>query len=126
MEKQNVKDTIFLVLAMAIIIGSRLVPGFGGLSSEAIGVLGVFFGSLLMWVGIAIDWPSLITLLALGLLPTFGFSKTFSGAFGNSTVAFLIFTFMLVYPLSKTNFVRRCTVSFITNRIAKKGPWYFV
>ena len=126
MAKNNVKDTVFLMLALLVIIGSRFVPEFGGLSSEAISVLGVFFGSLLLWIGIAIDWPSMITLLALGFIPTFGFSKTFAGAFGNTTVAFLIFTFMLVYPLSKTNFVRRCTVSFITNRIARKGPWYFV
>lgn len=126
MAKKNRKDTVFLVLALVIIIGSRLTPGFGGLSSEAVGVLGVFFGSLLMWIGISIDWPSMITVLALGFIPTFGFSKTFSGTFGNSTVAFLVFTFMLVYPLSKTNFVRRCTVSFITNNIARKGPWYFV
>ena len=126
MNNKSSKDTIFLILSLAIMIGSRFVPPFGGLSSEAIGVLGVFFGSLLMWITISIDWPSMITLLALGFIPTFGFSKTFSGAFGNTTVAFLIFTFMLVYPLSKTNFVRRCTVSFITNKIARKGPWYFV
>ncbi len=126
MNNKSSKDTIFLILSLAIMIGSRFVPPFGGLSSEAIGVLGVFFGSLLMWITISIDWPSMITLMALGFIPTFGFSKTFSGAFGNTTVAFLIFTFMLVYPLSKTNFVRRCTVSFITNKIARKGPWYFV
>lgn len=125
MNKQT-KELIFLILALVVIIGSRFMPGIGGLSSEAMGVLGVFFGSLIMWIGISIDWPSLITLIALGLIPTFGFGKTFSGAFGNSTVAFLLFTFMLVYPLSKTNFVRRCTVAFITNKIARKGPWYFV
>lgn len=125
MNKQT-KELVFLVLALIVIIGSRFTPGIGGLSSEAVGVLGVFFGSLIMWIGISIDWPSLITLLALGFIPTFGFSKTFSGAFGNSTVAFLLFTFMLVYPLSKTNFVRRCTVAFITNQVARKGPWYFV
>ena len=41
-------------------------------------------------------------------------------------MAFLIFTFMLIYPLAQTNFVRRCTVSFITNPIARRGPWFFV
>lgn len=126
MAKKNTKETIFLIMAMVCIVGSRLMPPMWGLSSEALGVLGVFFGSLIMWIGVSIDWPSMITLLALGLIPTFGFSKTFAGAFGNTTVAFLLFTFMLVYPLSKTNFVRRCTVSFITNPIARKGPWYFV
>ena len=120
------KDMIFLVISLVIIGGSRVIPEFGGLSSEAIGVLGIFLGSLIMWITISIDWPSLITLLALGLIPTFGFSATFGGAFGNTTVAFLVFTFMLVYPLSKTNFVRRCTVSFITNKIARKGPWFFI
>ena len=120
------KDIFFLILSLAIIIGSRFVPSFGGLTPDAIAVLGVFFGSLVMWITISIDWPSLITLMALGMIPAFGFSKTFAGAFGNTTVAFLIFTFMLVYPLAKTNFVRRCTVLFITNRIASRGPWYFV
>lgn len=126
MAKKNTKANVILVLALIVIAGSRLMPGVGGLSADAVAVLGVFFGSLIMWIGISIDWPSMITLIALGLLPVFGFSGTFAGAFGNTTVAFLIFTFMLVYPLSKTNFVRRCTISFITNSIARKGPWHFV
>ena len=120
------KSNLVLILALIVIIGSRFIPGAAGLSADAVAVLGVFFGSLIMWIGLSIDWPSMITLLALGFLPVFGFSSTFAGAFGNTTVAFLIFTFALVYPLSKTNFVRRCTISFITNKIARKGPWYFV
>ena len=126
MKKKNSKANVFLILALIVMIGSRFLPGMGGLSADAIAVLGVFFGSLIMWIGISIDWPSMVTLLALGMLPVFGFSGTFAGAFGNTTVAFLIFTFMLVYPLSKTHFERRCTVYFITNRIARRGPWHFV
>lgn len=124
--KKTIKTNIILLFALVIMIGSRFLPGMGGLSPDALAVLGVFFGSLIMWIGISIDWPSMLTLLALGSLPIFGFGGTFSGAFGNTTVAFLIFTFMLVYPLSKTNFVRRCTISFITNPIARKGPWHFI
>ena len=122
MRAKSIKDALVLTAALFFIIGSRFIPPAGGLSTEAWEVIGVFFGSLLMWITISIDWPSMITLLALGFIPAFGFGKTFSGAFGNSTVAFLIFTFALVYPLSRTNFVRRCTVSFITNSIARKGP----
>ena len=62
--KKNTKANIFLVLALVVIIGSRFMPEMAGLSSDAWAVLGVFFGSLIMWIGISIDWPSMITLLA--------------------------------------------------------------
>lgn len=119
------KKNIYLAIAMLVTFAFRLIPPSGALTAEGLAVLGIFFGSLIMWITISIDWPSLITIFLIGFLPSFGFGKTFQGAFGNSTVAFLIFTFMLVYPLGKTNFVRRCTIAFITNRIARKGPWYF-
>lgn len=124
--KTKPKEALSLVLALLCMTVPRFLPPLGGLSTEALTVIGVFFGSLILWIGVSIDWPSLLTLLALGLTPSFGFAKTFAGAFGDTTVAFLLFTFMLVYPLSKTNFVRRCTVAFITNRIARRGPWHFV
>lgn len=123
---KNLKANVFLALALLVMIGSHFIPATESLSSDAIAVLGVFVGSLIMWIGISIDWPSMITIMALGFIPVFGFGGTFSGAFGNSTVAFLVFTFMLVYPLSKTNFVRRCTIAFITNGIARKSPWHFI
>lgn len=126
MNRKTARDTAFLVPALILMILPRFLPSMGGLSTDALTVIGVFFGSLLLWIGVSIDWPSLLTLLALGMTPVFGFSKTFAGAFGNTTVAFLLLTFMLVYPLSRTNFIRRCTVAFITNRFARRGPWHFV
>ena len=46
------RDTFFLVLSLIIMFGSRLLPGMGGLSSEAMGVLGVFLGSLIMMLSL--------------------------------------------------------------------------
>ena len=125
----NKKKTISLILAAIVLAVFYFLPDSsanGGLSHEAFWAVGIFFASLIMWIGVSIDWPSLISMFMIGLLPTYGFSKMLSGSFGNSTVAFLMFTFMLVYPLSQTNFVRRVTVAFITNKVAKKGPWHFV
>jgi len=112
--------------ALIVLLFSVILPVAEPMTKEGMAILGIFFASLFLWITVSIDWPSLITILMLGFLPSFGFSKVLSGTFGNSTVAFLLFTFMLVYPLSKTNFVKRCTVFFITNRIARKGPWFFV
>ena len=55
MAKKNTKANIILVLALVVMFGARLLPGAGGLSADAVAVLGVFFGSLIMWIGISID-----------------------------------------------------------------------
>ena len=126
MKTKNTKTTLILILALAILLIFALQPGNENLSHDSFVVLGIFFASLCMWIGVSIDWPSLITIFLVGLLTPYGFTSTLSKTFGNSTVAFLLFTFILVYPLSQTNFVRRTTIAFITNSIAKKGPWHFV
>ena len=121
----NRKNFITL-LAILIIMTGFALPPIGGLNADAISLIGIFCASLLLWIFVGIDWPSFITLMALGLIPSLGFKQVFKDAFGNTTVAFLLFTFALVYPLAKTNFVKRCTIFFITNRFARKGPWHFV
>lgn len=123
---KSLKKYLFLAIAAVLCVGISFIPAPAPMTQEGMAVVGIFVASLVMWITIGIDWPSLITIVCLGFLPSFGFGATLKGTFGNSTVAFLLFTFMLVYPLSKTNFVRRCTVAFITNRIAVRGPWFFV
>lgn len=125
MTKQT-KDLVWMIVSLAAGFAVSRLTTTPPLTQEGLAVLGVFLSSLMMWITISIDWPSLITLFLLGLLPHFGFPAVFRGAFGNVTVAFLLFTFVLVYPLSKTFFVRRCAVAFVTNRFARKGPWCFV
>ena len=120
------KDWLWLIISFVAGFALQSIPAPAPMTQEGMQVLGIFLTSLLMWITISIDWPSLITIFLLGLLPHFGFANTLKGTFGNTTVAFLLFTFMLVYPLSQTNFVRRCTVTFITNTIARKGPWSFI
>lgn len=82
---QNKKSNLFLIAAILVMFGFRLIPGNDSLSAEGLAVLGIFFGSLLMWIGVSIDWPSMITILMLGFLPSFSFADTFKGAFGNTT-----------------------------------------
>ena len=123
---KNRKEIIAFVIAAIVLVVFYIMPSTGSLSHEALCALGIFIVSLIMWIFVSIDWPSLITIFLVALLPSYGFNETLKGVFGNSTVAFLLFSFMLVYPLSKTNFVRRTTIAFITNKIAIKGPWYFV
>lgn len=56
------KKNIYLAIAMLVVFAFRLIPPSGSLTAEGLAVLGIFFGSLLMWITISIDWPSLITI----------------------------------------------------------------
>jgi len=120
-EKTKFSTALWTVIGLAITFAGSI-----GLGNPMAKVLSIFLGSLILWIQVGIDWPCLVTLLALGWMPQFGFAKTFTGAFGNSTVAFLIFTFALVCPLGKTTFVRRCTLAFLDNPMARRGKWGFL
>lgn len=88
-------------------------------------VLGVLTGTLILWVAVAIDWPSILCLTALAFVPELSMNRLIAGSIGNSMFSFLLFTFACTYALSRTAFVRRCAIAFITNKIARKGSWWF-
>ena len=126
MEKS--KDTKFyitLIISLLFIFGFRYVPSPSGLSASGMQVIGIFIGVLILWLTVSIDWPSILLLGALALVPELNFSSILSGSYGNSTFVFLMFTFIVTYALGKTSYIKRIALAFITSSFAKKGPWWF-
>lgn len=122
---QNIKRNIYIAISLALIIFGKYLPVPEGMKPAGMNVIGIFAGSLLLWLTVAIDWPSLLCVMAIGMMPEIGFKNVFQGSFGNETFAFLMCTFMCTYVLSETPFLKRCALYFITSPIAKKGPWMF-
>lgn len=129
--KTKLKDnTIFrwiiIPLCMALCFFGQFIPGNEALSSEAIGVLFIFLGTLILWLTIGIDWPSLLCMLSLGFIKSFGFNKVLTSGFGNVTFAFLLFTFVCTYALSKTTLIRRVAITFVNSKLAKVNGYFFI
>lgn len=122
----NRKKWILYVISFLFVFGFRFVPAVPGMSASGMQVLGVFVGTLILWLTTAIDWPSILCLAGLTFVPELTMNSILANSFGNSTFAFLMFTFTCTYALSKTPFVKRCAVAFICNRMAQKGSWWFV
>lgn len=120
------KRNFIIFISLAIIFLFKLIPAPTGLPQAGMEVLGIFIGCLILWLTISIDWPSFLCIGLLGLMPMLGFNNVLASSFGNSTFAFLMFTFICTYALSETPFLRRCALFFITSPIAKKGSWHFV
>lgn len=120
------RRSVLIIIAILFILFFRFLPGPAGLSASGMQVIGVFVGVLLLWLTISIDWPSLLALAGLGLIPEINFNTMIANSIGSSTFSFLLFTFMCTYALAQTSFVKRCAVTFITSKIARKGPWWFL
>ena len=129
--KTKLKDNVIfraIIIPISIILCfvGQFIPSVNGLSSDAFGVIFIFIGVLLLWLTIGIDWPSLLCLFALGFIDKFGFNKVLSSSFGNSTFAFLLFTFICTYALSKTSLIKRIALSFVNFKIAQKNSYLFI
>ena len=126
MKKSNSKFYITIIISFLFMFGFKFLPAPEGLSTSGMQVIGVFIGTLILWLTISIDWPSILLLGALALIPELKFKTILSGAYGNTTFVFLMFTFIVTYALSKTSYIKRIALAFITSKLAKKGPWFFV
>lgn len=124
--KQMTKKWIIYGISLLFVFGFRFVPAIPAMTASGMQVLGVFIGTLILWLTTSIDWPSILCLAGLSFVPELTMSSILSSSLGNSTFAFLLFTFMCTFALSQTPFIKRCAVAFICNRLAQKGSWWFV
>lgn len=127
---ENIKNprlrATVIAISFVFILLFKFVPAPAGMTQHAMQVLGIFAGVLLLWMTISIDWPSMLCILAIAFVPGMQMNKILAATVGSSTFSFLLFTFMCTYTLSQTPFIRRCAITFVSSRIAGKGPWTFV
>lgn len=100
--------------------------GILGISSLSFLVLAIFFSALILWLFVAIDWPSILVIISLGLLPGLNFSEVFKLSFGNTTFVFLLFTFVVTYALQDTYFLKRVAAWALNGRWSQASPQRFI
>ena len=122
----SLRRKLWIGLSLFLMLFFHFLPPFPGMSESAMTVLGLFVGVLLLWLFVAIDWPSLVLLAGLMTVPEWKTADVFAASFGSPTVLFLLFTFILTHALAETGILRRIAVAFITCRPARRGPWHFV
>lgn len=119
------KRYFIILISLMLIAFGGFIPAPEGLSADGMHIVGIFLGCLLLWLTVAIDWPSILCVGALGLFPAIGYRTIFAASFGSSTIVFLMLTFLCTFTLSETPFLKRCAIGFITSRFARQGPWMF-
>lgn len=120
------KKAISTAIAFSIIVAFGFIPAPNGVSTDGMRVLGIFIGCMLLWITVSVDWPSLLCILALCTVRSISTENVLIMGFGTWVFPFLLSSFALSYALSQTQFIKRCTLLFITNYFARKCSWNFV
>ena len=128
--KQNNSRFIFSTLALIIYLiswGNQIFNwNIFGISNAAFSAISIFVASILLWIFVATDWPSLLAILAIGLIPKIGFNSALQSSFGNTTFVFLLFTFIVTYALNQTTFLKRISYTLLNSKLAKSSGYGFI
>lgn len=121
----SIKKWIGLITGCFCLFGFSYLNLPINLSPDAITMIGIFIGAIILWLAVDVGWPSLLVLFSLTQLDGVTISTVMSSSLGNNTIAFLIFSCILTYALSATGLLRRIALWFINTPIAKKSSWAF-
>lgn len=125
-KKTSVGKWIALVVAIIFMFATHFITPPTGLSQAGLQVLGILVGAIILFLSWGTGWPSMAVVFAMMTVPDMTVAKVTQSTFGNNTVVFLLFCFMLAACLTKSGAARRIAVWFLTNKLARKSPWWTI
>ena len=115
------KKQVISLVGLGIIFGPIIAQ-----INPTIQLLCIFAGSIFLWIGSSIEFGSIACLSALFFLPEVTPNMIFQNSFGNSTIMFLLFSFLLTYGLSQVGVLGNIASIFIDNPRAQKNQKIFL
>ena len=112
----NISRRILCFVSIVLMFFSKYIFNVPGFTPDAVQILGIFIGAIILWLFVGIDWTSVMVLFALANVPGIGISRVMSSSLGNNTIAFLIFSMILTYSLSSTGILRRIALTFSNSK----------
>jgi len=120
------KETLLTIIGVVIIFFFRFLPAPSGLVELDMQIAGIFIGTIFLWLFVSTSWPSIIVIAALIMTPLYTTAQGLAASMGSWVTSFVLFSSMCTYALTKTGFLRRCAIWFITRPVAKNKPWLFL
>ena len=125
-EKTPLHKWIMLAAAVLLVALTKLLLPPAGLGEAGFQILGILAAAIILFLSWGTGWTSMAIVFAMLALPGVSASYVTQATFGNSTVVFLLFCFMLAACLTESGAARRIAIWFLTNRLARKSPWWTI
>ena len=124
--KISAKKWVLLFIGLLCMFATGIITPPAGLSQAGFQVLGILVGAIILFLSWGTGFPSMMIIFALMTVDGLTAAKVTQATFGNNTVVFLLFCMMLAACLTKSGAARRIAVWFLTNKLARKSPWWTV
>ncbi len=117
---------VCIIIGVYLMFGFQYLPPFTGLEPVGMQVLGIFLGTIFLWLTVSTIWTSILTICALTFCPLYTYTTVLQQSWGNWIVPYIIYSSLVTAVLEKSGFLKRCALWFITRPSAKKSPWNFI
>ena len=125
-QKTSTGKWIALLVGLFCMFATGIIAPPAGLSQAGFQVLGILVGAIVLFLTWGTGFPSMMIVFALMTVPGLSAAKVTQATFGNNTVVFLLFCMMLAACLTKSGAARRIAIWFLTNKLARKSPWWTI
>lgn len=118
---------VHIIIFLLITFGVGFIPPFAHITPIGMKVLGAFLGAIYGWLFIALDWPSLIALLALGIS---GYAESahelFISGWTFQSVSQSILAYMFAEALAQTSFTSYIANKLMALKIFRGRPYVLI
>ncbi len=122
-KKKNTMYYIHILIYFLITFGIGLLPPFGAITELGMDVLGVFVGTIYGWLTLGLIWPSIFSMVALGLINYIGIQQAFCDGFGYFNVPILIMSFVFAAIADQTHITEYLANWITTRKIVIGRPY---
>lgn len=112
---------IHYIIVFALCFLFRFIPGFAGITTLGMGILGSFLGAIYGWIAIDMLWPSIMALVGIGL--SIGMNQMYAASIGSLTIICLIFCMPLIGICNETGAFNWLINKLLTNKTMQGKAW---
>lgn len=126
-EKINKNWSYYLkcLLGIAFMVGFRFIPPINPITELGMNVLGIFIGVIYCWTFVDAIWPSILSIILLGLSGYSSMNQIVLNSFGNTIVVQMVFMMIFIGIVQEEKVSEYIARWFITRKVINGRPWIF-
>lgn len=121
------KLLIHMAITIFFMFFFRFLPAPAPITPYGMAIIGIFFGIVYAWTVSTLIWPSLLSLVALGVTTDFGnTAAAYIQAFGNENLILMLFGFIIFGTLIEDGVTDWISAKLVTMKLTKGKPWVLI